>query len=78
MCVYNNQGKLIAWQEYLANLYRKKFRVTVKSNHSEIMHSGLRFAENKYKAVPFGFKKKNQPSKYSMRKPWLARGCSWL
>lgn len=26
MCVYNNQEKLIAWQEYLANLYRKKFR----------------------------------------------------
>lgn len=27
VCVYNNnQEKLIAWQEYLANLYRKKFR----------------------------------------------------
>lgn len=45
----------------------------MKSNHSEIMHSDLRFAENKYKAVPFGFKKKeiNHPSIVWENPDWL-------
>lgn len=37
------------------------------------MHSDLRFAENKYKAVPFGFKKKeiNHPSIVWENPDWL-------